>query len=242
MYPPLAAAFATLVLLSAPSVVGAQDTRGSRATLAVMYFNNNALVDRDVYDALSKGIADILITDLLRNPSLRVIDRDRLQDVLEEQDLSQTGRVDEETAVRVGRLLGAGHIVVGGFFVDRSGNVRLDARAVEVETSRIAFATSVPGKQEALLDAILTLGRRLSSGLRLGSAREPPATDNTRATGRWKALLAYARALDADDRGNLRGAVQHYEEFLGTTPPTFAVEQRRRATERLRVLKGAGSG
>src|SRR5215210_8284707 len=90
------------VTLPLPTSVLGQD---NRATVAVMYFTNSALVNHAEYEPLSKGIAEMLITELAASPALQVVERDRLQKLLEEQNLAESGKVDKETAVALGRIL-----------------------------------------------------------------------------------------------------------------------------------------
>jgi TolB-like protein len=216
----------------------AQDPADRRPTLAVMYFNNGALVDRASYDALSKGIADILITDLAANDRVRVVERDQLQKLLDEQDLTVKGRVEDATAVRVGKLLGAGHMIVGGFFVDRSGTLRLDARAVNVETSRIEHVESVTGKSENILGVIGELSGKLTKGLKLGDAPPSRPQGDAPKGGRFQSVMLYSQAMILDDDKKVGGAAQLYRQFLDETPPTFLVPEHRKAEARLKALKG----
>ncbi|MBX2972639.1 MAG: hypothetical protein KF797_06015, partial [Flavobacteriales bacterium] len=49
----------------------------------------------------------------LKDPFLKVVDRENLERILEEQRLSLSGVVDEQTAVRVGNLMGAQAVLMG---------------------------------------------------------------------------------------------------------------------------------
>src|SRR5687768_10713627 len=92
---PLAGLLALAVVRSA-TLFAQAEPRDQRATVAIMYFTNSALVNHSQYQPLSKGITEMLITELAGSPSLQVVERDRLQKLLEEQDLSGTDRVDKE--------------------------------------------------------------------------------------------------------------------------------------------------
>jgi curli biogenesis system outer membrane secretion channel CsgG len=153
--------FSTLAL---PSPLAAQSTpRDSRATVAVMYFTNSALVRHEEYAPLSKGITEMLITELGASPAIQVVERDQLQHLLDEQNLVQTDRVDKETAVRLGKILGARHLLMGGFVIDPREKLRLDLRAVNVETSQVEYVETVSGKAEDVLDLIASLGEKVNS-------------------------------------------------------------------------------
>ena len=154
-----------------------------RPTLAVMYFTNAALLRHDEFAPLSKGIAEMLITELSSNTNVRVVERDQLQAVLQEQNLGATDRVDKETAVRLGKVLGARHFLMGGFVIDPRENVRLDVRAVNVETSQIDHVESVTGKAENLLALISEMGGKLNRGLKLPAIPVRPVSDTPRDQG-----------------------------------------------------------
>ena len=199
----------------------AQDAPDSRPTVAVMYFSNGAIGKQNEELApLSKGIADMLITELAANPGIRVVERDQLEKLLQEQNLSAGGRVDKETAVKVGKILGAHHMIFGGFVTDPRGRMRLDARAVNVETSQIEYVESVSDKTDNLMDMIDKLAGKMNSGMklpdipksvreaRLESPRKPP----------FEAVMLYSRALAEQDKGNKEQAVTLFRASLDKLP------------------------
>jgi TolB-like protein len=151
----------------AQPVVAPMGTLDSRPTVAVLYFTNGALVGGADYAPLSKGMAEILITELARNPGVRVVERDRLQQLMAEQNLGSGDRVDQGTALRLGKILGAHHLLMGGFVVDPRQNVRIDVRSVNTETSQVEYVETVTGKADRLLALVDELGTKLNTGLRL---------------------------------------------------------------------------
>ncbi|MGH7526078.1 MAG: CsgG/HfaB family protein [Gemmatimonadales bacterium] len=191
-----------------------------RATVAVLYFTNSALVRHEEYAPLSKGIAEMLITELAASPALQVVERDRLQTLLEEQDLGGAGRVDQETAVRLGKILGVRHLLMGGFIIDRREEMRLDLRAVNVETSRVEYVETVSGKSEEVLGLVARLGAKVNQRLRLPPlpSRTKPAAGKTSRTGQLRAVMLLGRALEENDRGNIDGAIALYRQALDVYP------------------------
>lgn len=232
------------------SSAGAQQS-ANRPTVAIMYFNNGSLVDHEEYQPMTKGMADILITEMQSNPRIRVIERDALQKLLDEQKLTEEKRTDPATSARLGKILGAQHMILGGFFIDRKGRLRLDARAVNVETSEIEHVETANGTADDVLDVIADLARRLNAGLKLpgrpvgtrdagaGESRTGESRATTTASvSPFKAMMTYARALSEDDSHNSKQALALYQQFLRETGPTYAVAQRQRAEERVRALSG----
>lgn len=161
-----------------PAVAAAQES--TRPVVAVLYFDNNSIGrDRADYDGLGKGIADMLITDLASNPNVRVVERERIQKLLEEQDLVTANRVDAATAVRLGKLLQAQYMIVGGFMNDGRGTMVLTARAIEVETSRILNPQKAQTKDDDVLALIAQLSSRVGADMpqlprRVGDAGTAP--------------------------------------------------------------------
>src|SRR5471032_2739669 len=55
----------------------------SKPTVAIMYFNDGAIGKaHEELAPLSKGIADVLITEMADNPGIKVVERDQLQSIL----------------------------------------------------------------------------------------------------------------------------------------------------------------
>ena len=148
---------AAVVGLAAPLTVHAQ--AAGKPTVAVMYFNNGSFgKDAKDFDGLSKGIPDFLITDLSANTNIKVLERDQVQKLIDEQKLVTGGQVDKETAVKIGKLLGVHHMIFGVFMTDPKGNFRVDARAVKVESGEIEHVERVDGKGDDIMASITSLG------------------------------------------------------------------------------------
>jgi TolB-like protein len=198
----------------------AAQTPDRRATVAVLYFTNSALLRRDEYEPLSKGITEMLITELAGSPALQVVERDRLQALLEEQDLAKTGRVDQQTAVQLGKILGARHLLMGGFVIDTREKMRLDLRAVSVETSQVEYVETVTGKSEEVLELIARLGGKVRDRLKLPPISSPvaPADSRTSKADQLRAVMLLSRALEENDRGNVTGAMALYRQAIEVYP------------------------
>ncbi len=61
----------------------------------------------------ASAVQDVMVTELVKTRMFSVIERERLDGLLREQNLSLSGAVDTSTAVRAGRLLGVKYLVVG---------------------------------------------------------------------------------------------------------------------------------
>jgi curli biogenesis system outer membrane secretion channel CsgG len=217
--PVAAVALLALALPFAPA--GAQQPPNTKPTVAILYFTNGALGKTEEYAPLSKGLAEMLITELSGNTNIRVVERDRIQSLIEEQNLVAGGRVDQATAVKTGKILGALHMLMGTFVIDPKERMRLDVRAINTETSELEYATTVSGKADNMLDLLTQLAQQLNKGLKLPDV--PTAFQRGAAVGatgpnQLKSMMLLSRALEQQDRKNTQAAVALYKESLQANP------------------------
>ena len=219
--------FAMLAALAGavPSLVAAQG--GNKPTVAVLYFNNSAIgAAQEELQPLSKGTADMLIGELAANPNIRVVERDQIQKVLDEQKLSTDGKVDGESAVKVGKLVGAHYMVTGGFVTDRSGRMRFTARVFNTETSLIIFPAAggpngvVDGKIEDFMALVVQLAAKINDGAKLPAmpARVGEARREAAKKVPYEAIALYSKGLAAKDAGNKAEAVTLFRKSLDKFP------------------------
>jgi curli biogenesis system outer membrane secretion channel CsgG len=62
---------------------------------------------------VGKGISDMLVEKLLQGGKYRLIERNKLDKILAEQNFSNSDRADAATAAKIGRVLGVDAIIVG---------------------------------------------------------------------------------------------------------------------------------
>jgi curli biogenesis system outer membrane secretion channel CsgG len=222
---PRAAVGALGLLAVATSIpLGAQAPQAApaTATVAVMYFTNSALTNHEEYAPLSKGIADMLVTTLAGNPGIRVVERDQLQKVLEELNLNASDRIDKDAAVRLGKILGAHHLLMGGFVIDRKEAMRIDLRAVNVETSQVEYVESVSGKAENVLTLIADLGTKVNSGLKFpampGRSSPTKPTASTSAANQYRAFYLVSRSIEEQDKKNFSAAIALLRQAIDVYP------------------------
>jgi curli biogenesis system outer membrane secretion channel CsgG len=86
--------------------------------VAIWEFDNNAAHTYWYWDRLGPAARNLIDTAFSENKLLSnkfsVIERDKLNLVLKEQGLAQTGAVDPASAAKVGKILGVKYIILGG--------------------------------------------------------------------------------------------------------------------------------
>ncbi len=114
-----------------------------RPTVAVFDFE-----EISCREGLGKGVAELVLTHLAQSGKFKVVERAQLLKVLKEQKMAVGGLIDEQTAVEMGKLLGAKYVVLGSVF--KSGMIyTLNARFINVETAEVEFANSVTCRSES---------------------------------------------------------------------------------------------
>jgi len=211
-----------VAVAGAPVAAQATAAADARPTLAVLNFENSALgtgANAD-YAPLSKGMAELLIATLGENPNIRVVERAQLQKLVDEQNLGNSERADKETVARIGRIVGAQHMLTGGFVIDRNENMRIVVRAVNAETSEIEYTQSITGRANDLLPMVSELGAKINEGLRLPSrpTGARASAGEAKGPGQFRAVMLVSRALERQDRGDAEGAIALYRQALVQYP------------------------
>lgn len=220
-----------LALLALPAAAAAD-----KPTVAVLYFGYGGKTPE--MEVLRKGLAQMLISDLSGYGTVRLVERERLQEILEELDLAQSARFDAATVAQVGKLLGAQYLVMGDYF-DLMNNLRVDARVIEVKTGQILRALGARGSA----DEFFTLEQKLSGELNKaleeivsgapapskpptpeppggGDGKPQPSRMARRLTA--KTAVRYSKALDAKDRKDVATAKKELQAVL-TEQPDFVL-------------------
>ena len=204
------------------------------STLAVLDFENNSLFQSEQYQPLAKGLAEMVITELSRVQTVRVVERRELRSLLEEMKLSQTGSVTGETSVRVGMLLGAKHLVFGGYMVALDEKIRIDVRIIEVETGLTVKAEEVTGKTSKILTLLKRLSKKILNDLDIKLTRnEKKALDESDNLD-IKAIMYFSKGLEFEDLGQWDKAEINYQLALDIEP------KMKRAEERLQAISERG--
>ncbi|MCO4762422.1 MAG: SUMF1/EgtB/PvdO family nonheme iron enzyme [Myxococcales bacterium] len=220
----LMVAILVVLALQAP-ISGAFAAKG--LTLAVSPFANKTGSKR--FAAVSKGLADMLTTDLAVSQELRLVERERIAAVIAELKLNKSRYIDPKTAQKAGKMLGA-ELMVVGTVTAWAPKLRLDARIVSVETGEVMVTASAVGSQKQFFAVEAQLAKKLLTGFGVKLSPLQRMKMGRSQTRSWKALRAYSRGLDAHDRGDKKAAESAFRAAL-SADPSFA-----RAQERLEKL------
>jgi len=180
---------------------------------------------------LERGLAALVVTDLSRVGQLRVVERARLQALLDELRLAHSDRLDPATGARSGRLVRAAEVVQGQFSSGPDSRLRIDASVVRAADAAVAATGSNADKLQALFDIekgvvfqlLDRLGITLTPGERTAIS-ERPTHDVT-------AFLLYSRGLEAADRGDFAAAAASFSAAAARDPGFTAASQQAAASQ-----------
>jgi curli biogenesis system outer membrane secretion channel CsgG len=154
----------------APAAAEEDGPSGLRKMIAVVEFEDKSDRARWHWTGPNPGtgMSDMLVTALVQSGKFMVIEREQLNHVLAEQDLGQSGRVTEQTAPAIGKLLGVAAIVYGsvsefGYLASDTGGsitgslglgvskttarVSIDVRMIDTTTGEIILADTADSEK-----------------------------------------------------------------------------------------------
>jgi TolB-like protein len=231
-------------------------------TLAVTEFAN--LSGGEDLEALSRGLAAVLILDLVKVGEFRVLERTRIQTILDELALSgapspppatgDTARVamSEQRAAeerksraavvgrfapRLGWVLQARHLVQGSILTLSEDRIQLGAQVLEVLSDSLAgTGPPITGALEDVLPAEKKLVVQVLDYFGIKPLPEEKKRIDELPTDDFLAFLAFSRGLLLEDRGDRAGARAAYAAALAQDGGF------RLARERIEILAAAQEG
>ncbi|MEL7407354.1 MAG: CsgG/HfaB family protein [Cyanobacteria bacterium J06558_2] len=90
--------------------------KAKKVRVAVLDFDFSAVSNPSFlsyFNGGASGVSDLLVNELVKNGNYTVIERSKIDAILQEQNLGASGRVDNSTAAEIGRLLGVETVIVG---------------------------------------------------------------------------------------------------------------------------------
>ena len=209
-------------------------------TIAILYFENKG--NMRTLDPLQKGIADMMITDFSKVRSVKVVERLRLQKLMEELNFGESGLVDERTAPRLGKLLGAFRLVKGTFFDLTSEKLRIDAFVAQTRSGQLDGVTDISGNMKEFFRLEKELVFNILHELKIKITDEERESILEVPTENFFAFLQYSEGMDFEDKGMYAQAVQSYSNAVQSDPNFSQAKSSLAAAQKTQEIMGAGAG
>jgi curli biogenesis system outer membrane secretion channel CsgG len=146
---------------------------GPKRRIGVVEFENKSVYGQG---RLGGAASDILVTELVKSGKFIVVERDKMNKIMEEQKFQAQGAIDPQTAVRLGQIMGLEAIVVGAvsqFGVKKEGSdylisqskqqvaeVTVDIRLVDTQSGQVLMADSGKGRAKSKKASFLGMGTK----------------------------------------------------------------------------------
>jgi curli biogenesis system outer membrane secretion channel CsgG len=120
------------------------------------------------YGGAGRDLADMLTNELQATGNFKLVEREKLAAVLDEQDLADSGRIKKGTGAKIGKLTGAQYIVTGSLSAyeedvastggglsfrgisvggkKESAYLAVDLRVIDTTTGEVEFSRTVEGR------------------------------------------------------------------------------------------------
>lgn len=162
----LALSAALLLTVAVPMLQAADKPR-----VAVLEFKNKA-DNQWWYHGGAEATQDVFVTELVKSGKFRVVEREQLEALMQEKNLTLSGDLDPATAVRVGKILGVNYLLTGsvteygvtdtgahapgvrrlpGFSAGKRNFVAaVNARLIDTSTGEIVWADEGRGEESSV--------------------------------------------------------------------------------------------
>jgi curli biogenesis system outer membrane secretion channel CsgG len=171
-------------------------------TVAVIDFTNNSDSISWWHGGVGTQLADVLSNELSATGDFKVIERQKIDSVLAEQDLASSYRMRPGSTPHTGNVTGAQYLITGSVasYTEDTSNtggglniagfrlgggkkqayVAIDLRVIDAETSEVVFSRTVEGRST---DSAVNVGGYLGHGVGgdFGHSQKTPASKSVRA-------------------------------------------------------------
>ncbi|MFO7914559.1 MAG: tetratricopeptide repeat protein [Candidatus Krumholzibacteriales bacterium] len=189
------------------------------STIAVINFDGSAL-DQDM-KPLALGLAELTANDLAKISSLNVIERIKINTILDELKFSQSRYADPAVAPRVGKLLGSRRLVLGNIVETGDEELRIDGAVVNTIGGDALRTGAAEGKLKKFFEVQKNFVFSVIDTLGIQLTREERDAIEEVPTESFLAFMAFSRGLYYQKEGMPGEAVKSFRE-AGDHDPGFS--------------------
>jgi len=178
--------------------------------IAVIPFKN--LSSEQKYDWIGNGFAETMVSSLMNIKNLQVVERFLMSDVIKEVAFQQSGFVDENDTLKIGKMTGA-NVIISGSYQISNDEIVINARFINIEKSTAESGFYIRGK----LSEIFNLQEKLANSfnekfnIKLSNQEEKNIKNIIYATKSTEAQELYLKARELSVNG---GGIKIKEESI----------------------------
>lgn len=213
--------FVCLSLLSTQITLAANNDN-KESTLVVWDFDNQVLGTSEQIAQLSyleRALPEMIITGLAQGSTLRIVERLKLQEILQELKLGSSHLSDEDGRLKLGKTLGAKYMVFGSYVL-LGDTLRVDVRVIETETSLTVFAEAATGTPQNILGQV----QKFVNGIRdkVGMQGQFAEKTSLEQAGLWS---EYDKGVLLMEKQQYEAAIQIFQKVLKKAPDFLPAEK-----------------
>jgi TolB-like protein len=211
-------AFSFLLLFSSAAAVFSQDL-----VIAVSDFTVESR--NPSYEFLGKGISRLVASELRKSGKIRLVEREAMNKLLEEQQVSLSALTDEKTQVRIGMMLSAKYLVMGEIIDMGAAGLLVSVRMADVETGEVIWQDE---KQEklAVYDYMgAFFAKSMLEPLKVAPSSTTVAKIERKEEKKEEAIIKTSEGIDAYDRRDTAAAKTVLEEAKALDPGNDVTEE-----------------
>jgi tetratricopeptide (TPR) repeat protein/DNA-binding winged helix-turn-helix (wHTH) protein/TolB-like protein len=187
-----------------------------RTRVAVLYFENQSRSPR--LDWLREGLADMLITDLSRSPSLTVLSRIELHFLLDRSGISGAGSIGLDDALMIARKSHA-EVVAIGSFAQLGDKIRIELQLHSGQTGRLLAAESIVFEgDDRILSDVGLLSLRVARDLGAGPRERDTPAASLSMTSSLEAYRYYSLGVEKAEAYHNKEANELLEKAIALDP------------------------
>lgn len=182
-------------------------------TLTILNFDNNSAIKK--YNPLGKGIADMLTTDLTYIKGLKIVEREKLNELLKEINLSKTGFVDKKTALKIGKGLNANWILKGSFTIVKE-KIRIDVNVIDTESSVVVDSVFVEGNVNNFFKLQKELVKKITKAIKTDEELIMDEYEKNLKTEvkNFDSIISFSKAIELYDNKKYKEAEAEFKKSL----------------------------
>jgi|688.fasta_scaffold178884_2 TolB-like protein len=189
--------------------------------LFIQNFENNSKDPK--YTDTGKALADMIISDLvsLNIEGVQIVERARIDSLIGELKLQESAYFDPTSTQKMGKGLGA-NLALAGSFVVMGGEMRIDARLIDVTTSEIQLSFKSKGLENDFFELEEDLINNIGKGLAIDI--KTIKQDKLSGPATLGALIKYGEAIGLKDKGEYKAASDRLSD-LRKDDPNFRLSE-----------------
>ncbi|HTR99807.1 MAG TPA: CsgG/HfaB family protein [Bacteroidota bacterium] len=173
------------------------------------------------FSALGMGLSEMMTIDLGHVKKLHLVERLRVEELMNELKFSSSSAVDPSTAPRLGKFLAAGQIVGGSYSVSAGSMLRMDVASQDIGSAKAPSTQTESDELSNLFKVQKEMVFKLVKEMGITLTRTEIDDIQRIPTKNLQAFIAYSIGLEKEGQGDFESAGVYFRQ-ASALDPAFA--------------------